>query len=94
MEARGEIMIPQVPLYPENFDSDDNLFLVHDSLRLRLLQDYSPGDATIYAEGDFLVVSRIPPTGQITLTEQCSDLENRAISFYYESFDPDTVEFS
>ena len=87
-------MIPQVPLYPENFDSDDNLFLVHDSLRLRLLQDYSPGDATIYAEGDFLVVSRIPPTGQITLTEQCSDLENRAISFYYESFDPDTVEFS
>jgi len=87
-------MIPEVPLYPESFDSDNNLYLVHDSLRLRLSVDYNPRDNVIYAEGDFLVVSRIPPTGQITLTEQCSDLKNRAISFYYESFDSETIVFS
>jgi PKD repeat protein len=87
-------MIPEVPLYPASFDSDDNLYLVHDSLRLRLLKDYSPGDTTIKAEGDLLIASRIPPTGQITLTEQCSDLKNRAISFYYKSFDFENIEFS
>ena len=86
--------VPTNPLYPESFDSDENLYLVHDSLRLRLLNDYNPGDKTIYAEGDLLIVSRIPPTGQITLTEQCSDLEQRAISFYYESFDVENIEFS
>lgn len=87
-------MIPQVPLYPEEFDSNDNLYVVHDSLRLRLAQDYNPGDTTIFAEGDFLIVSRIPPTGQITLTEQCSELENRALTFHYGSFDSEAISFS
>jgi PKD repeat protein len=87
-------MIPQVPLYPKNFDSDENLYLVHDSLRLRLLNDYNPGDTSIHAEGDPVVVSRIPPTGQITLTEQCSDLDKRALSFYYGNYDSTNNVFS
>ena len=86
--------LPTVPLYPDSFDSDTNLYVVHDSLRLKLLDDYNPGDSTIFATGDPVVVSRIPPTGQITLTEQCSDLKDRAISFYYTSFDATTIEFS
>lgn len=86
--------LPTAPLYPEEFDSDDNLYLVHDSLRLRLLNDYNPGDLTIVGEGDGVVIARMPPTGQITLTEQCSDLKLRAISFHYGSFDPDTATFS
>ena len=86
--------LPIVPLYPTNFDSDTNLYVVHDSLRLTLLNDYNPGDSKIYATGSPVVISRIPPTGQITLTEQCSDLKDRAISFYYTAFDPTTAEFS
>ena len=86
--------LPTVPLYPDDFDSDANLYVVHDSLRLRLLSDYTPGDTTIFATGDPVVISRIPPTGQITLTEQCSDLKDRAISFYYTSFDLDLIEFT
>lgn len=86
--------LPIVPLYPNNFDSDDNLYVVHDSLRLRLLQDYNPSDKTIYAEGDLLIASRIPSTGQITLTDQCSDIKKRAISFHYGSFDFETMSFS
>lgn len=92
--VRSSMTIPEVPLYPESFDSDDNLYLVHDSLRLRVFEDYSPGDKSIYAEGDPVTISRIPPTGQITLTEQCSDLDKRAISFYYASFDPTNVVFT
>ena len=86
--------LPLVPLYPSDFDGDENLYLVHDSLRLRLLQDYNPSDAKIYAFGDPVIVTRIPPSGQITLTEQCSDLEKRSISFHYESFDSTNVTFS
>ncbi len=69
--------------YPEEFDSDDNLFLVHDALRVKLLEDYNPEtDTSITVFGD---TSKFPPTGIITLTEQCSDIENRAVSFYYTS---------
>lgn len=86
--------IPTVPKYPEELDGDDNLYLVHDALHLRLAEDYSPGDTTIQAEGDFLVIARIPTTGCITLTEQCSDLQDRAITFEYGAFDAETVTFS
>lgn len=78
-------MIPNPSEYPNKFDTDDNLFLVHDSLRVRLLEDYNPGDKSILIEGEPEIISRFPPTGIITLTEQCSDIDKRAISLYYSS---------
>lgn len=86
--------LPTVPRYPNAFDGDDNLYLVHDALRLKLLDDYNPGDAKITVTGDAIVVARIPESGQITLTEQCSDLPDRAISFHYTAFDAEFMEFS
>jgi PKD repeat protein len=86
--------IPSTPLFPDDFDGDDNLYSVHDSLRLRLLRDYNPGDKSIQAEGDFLVIARIPPTGYITLTEQCSEVPDRAVTLRYGSFDSTTATFS
>jgi len=77
--------IPASSSYPEKMDDDDNLFLVHDSLRMKLSQDYRPGDTTIYVEGDPEVMAKFPATGIITLTEQCSDIDQRALSFYYSS---------
>ena len=78
-------MIPQSTKYPEFLDDDDNLFLVHDSLRVRLSEDYNPGDKSIKIEGNEEVIAKFPPTGIITLTEKCSDIDQRAISFYYGS---------
>jgi PKD repeat protein len=78
-------MIPNPSEYPNKFDTDDNLFLVHDSLRVRLLEDYNPGDKSISIEGEPEIISRFPSTGIITLTEQCSDIDKRAISLYYSS---------
>lgn len=80
-------MIPSKTNYPVEIDTDDNLFYVNDSLRVRLLEDYKIGDKSIHVEGDKSVIDKFPDTGLITLTEQCSDLEDRAISFYYSSFD-------
>lgn len=77
--------IPTNSNFPTAIDSDDNMFLVHDSLRVRLLRDYLPGDTQIFVYGDNEIISRFPPTGIITLTEQCSDAELRALSFYYGS---------
>lgn len=77
--------IPKVSNFPTALDSDQNLFLVRDALRARLMEDYNPGDASIFIEGDATVISRFPPTGLITLTEQCGDIDTRAISFYYNS---------
>jgi PKD repeat protein len=68
--------------YPSAFDNDANLFLVHDSLRVTLANDYNPGDTSITVNGD---ISNFPPVGVITLTEQCSDVDERAISFQYTS---------
>lgn len=79
--------IPTSSNYPDVFDTDNNLYLVHDSLRMRLAEDYNPGDTSISVEGDFLTVANWPATGIITLTERCSDLDKRAISFHYTSFD-------
>lgn len=77
--------IPASSSYPEKMDDDDNLFLVRDSLRMRLSEDYKKGDSTIYVEGEQIVMDKFPPTGIITLTEQCGDIDERALSFYYSS---------
>ena len=86
--------LPTSSDFPTSFDSDTNLFEVQDGLRLRLAEDYAVGDSTIQGEGDPYVIAAMPETGIITLTEQCSDLDKRAISFHYGSFDPLTVVFS
>jgi hypothetical protein len=78
-------MIPVGSNYPTKIDTDDNLFLVHDSLRVRLLYDYNPGDESITIEDVNDSMKHFPDTGIITLTEQCSDLDERAISLYYGS---------
>jgi len=78
-------MIPNPTNFPTELDTDENLFLVHDSLRVRLVNDYNPGDVSITVEGDSDTLSIFPPTGIITLTEQCSDIDKRAISFFYGS---------
>jgi len=67
--------------YPNQLDNDTNLYLVHDGLRVRLAEDYTPGDTVITVNKD--PRPTFPPTGIITLTEQCSSLENRALSFEY-----------
>lgn len=71
--------------FPQAFDSDSNLYLVHDALRLRLAEDYNPGDSAIVVQGDPSVFAKFPQTGIITLTEQCSDIQLRALSFNYTS---------
>lgn len=77
--------IPSSSIFPEAMDDDNNLFLVHDSLRVRLAEDYNPGDTFVEVEGDPDTMLKFPPTGIITLTEQCSDIDKRALSFYYSS---------
>lgn len=77
--------IPTSSLFPGAYDGDTNLFLVKDALRVRLLEDYNPGDTSVVVEGDPEIIARFPPTGIITLTEQCSDIDRRALSFYYAS---------
>jgi len=86
-------MIPTSSNYPDAFDTDENLFVVHDSLRLRLLEDYNPGDTSVTVEGDLEnVMSRFPATGLITLTEQCTDIDDRALSFFYNSRTTNTFD--
>jgi hypothetical protein len=70
-------MIPNPSDFPKNLDTDDNLFLVHDSLRVRLLEDYiaNSNQKSILIEGDETIISRFPTTGIITLTEQCSEID-------------------
>jgi len=79
--------IPNGSLYPDALDTDGTLFLVQDSMRLRLSEDYNPGDKSIQVEGDTATLIRWPQVGMITLTEQCSEVEDRAISFYYNGVD-------
>jgi len=67
--------------YPTSFDTNANLFLVHDNLRVRLAEDYDPGDDSITVDVD--PRPTFPPTGIITLTEQCSTVDKRAISLSY-----------
>lgn len=71
--------------YPKEIDSNENLYLVHDALRVKLVEDYLPGDTTIYISGDTSILLRFPENGIITLTEQVSNIDERAISFSYSS---------
>lgn len=71
--------------YPRAVDTDNELFLVHDSLRLTLAEDWNPGDNYCIVYENDEVMSRFPPTGTITLVEQCSDIKRRAVGFYYSS---------
>lgn len=86
--------IPTASNFPGALDDNENLFWVHDALRLRLVEDYAVGDSTLQVQGNSIVVAIIPPTGIITLTDQCSDLDKRAISFHYGSFNSATLVFS
>jgi len=85
-------MIPSGTTYPEVLDTDDNLFVVHDSLRAVLIEDYNPGDTSITVSADPGVMDRFPPTGIITLTEQCNEPEVRGTSFYYGSHTDTTFD--
>jgi len=78
-------MIPIGTNYPAAIDTNQSLFEVHDALRVRLAEDYNPGDTSITVFGDETIMRRFNSTGIITLTEQCSSPELRAISFYYGS---------
>lgn len=75
--------IPIASTYPTSIDTNQNLYQVQDSLRVRLIEDYNPGDTKITVFGDETIMRSFNSTGIITLTEQCSDTELRAISFYY-----------
>jgi len=84
--------IPSASDFPTAFDTNENLFLVHDSLRVKLVEDYNPGDTEITVLGDAGVMDRFPDTGVITLTEQCSEPSIRAISLHYDSKTDTTFE--
>ena len=56
-------------------------------MRLVLAEDYNPGDTKIYVTGNPAVLFMFPPTGLITLTEQCSDIGKRAITLSYNAVD-------
>jgi len=77
--------IPIASTYPVVLDSDTNLYAVHDALRVTLAEDYLPGQTSISVTGDVGMMGKFPPTGIITLTEQCSDVNLRALSFFYSS---------
>lgn len=77
--------IPNSIQFPNSFDNNDNLFLVRDSMRLVLAEDYMPGDTSITIIPGTDIMALFSDTGLITLTEQCSEAEERAISFYYGS---------
>lgn len=77
--------IPIASTYPQAIDTNQNLYHVRDSLRVRLVEDYNPGDTAITVFGEEAMMRAFNSTGIITLTEQCSDAELRAISFYYSN---------
>jgi len=77
--------IPSSSNYPGTLDNDANLYEVHDSARVKLSEDYKPGDKSITVTNDSLALANFPASGLITLTEQCSEPDKRAISFFYSS---------
>lgn len=77
--------------YPIAADTNTTLFNVKDSLNLFLAKDYNPGDTRIYVEQDATKMALYPTSGIITLTEQCSEPEYRAVSFHYAT--KNTTEF-
>ncbi len=84
--------VPTGGLYPEAFDTDANLLVAHDALRVVLVEDYNPGDTSITVDGDGATFARFPAAGIITLTEQCSDIGDRAVSFFYTSKGSNTFD--
>lgn len=75
--------IPTASNFPVELDTNQNLYQVNDALRVRLIEDYNPGDTIITVLGDEATMRLFDETGIITLTDQCNDPEYRAISFYY-----------
>lgn len=86
--------IPSTSLFPTGFDADENLYMVHDALRLQLSVDYNPGDTTISVQGDPAVLARWPQQGLLTMTEQCSDVALRALSCFYTGVDTVNNQFT
>ena len=80
--------------YPAELDTETNLYVVADALSIALAKDYNPGDDTIYVAADLNMMLRFPDSGIITLTENCSVPENRALSFYYSSKNNVTFSFT
>jgi PKD repeat protein len=76
--------IPTASNYPDVFDTETNLYVVHDSARVQLAEDYHPGDTSITVnDPQGIMFTLFPATGLITLTEQCNDPPLRALSFFY-----------
>lgn len=84
--------VPQASSFPTDLDTNENLYEVRDGLRVRLSEDYTPGDTSIIVVGDVNVIARFPDSGLITLTEQCSDIDERALSFHYASRSPSSFD--
>ena len=74
--------IPSIT-FPATYDTDATLYAVKDSAYLKLIQDYKVGDTQVLVENNPDKMALFPPSGIITLTEQCSDPEFRALSFHY-----------
>lgn len=85
--------IPSIT-YPTTLDTDDTLYSVKDSLYLTLSSDYNPGDTTIYVEANSAKMDLFPDTGIITLVEQCSEPEYRAVSLHYTAKDTQNFTFT
>ena len=69
--------------FPNTLDSDITLYQVADGLRVKLIEDYNVGDTIITVLGDETTMRLFSDTGIITLTDQCAEPEQRAISFSY-----------
>lgn len=78
-------MIPTASNYPNAFDTNTNLYEVHDELRVILAEDYKPGNKRIVIYDENNKMGLFPLSGIITLTEQTSDIDQRAISFHYDN---------
>lgn len=68
--------------YPLAFDDDRTLFVAQDDLQVPLGRDYQPGDGAVWADTD---ITAFPPSGIITLVDQCSDPKDRKVSLHYTS---------
>jgi len=82
--------------FPTKLDDATTLYDVKDTANIKLSKDfdYEKGDRVIYVENETYKMRLFPATGIITLTEQCSDPEYRAISFYYSSIDYSNFSFT
>lgn len=69
--------------YPENFDTDSNLFVARDNIKFTLAEDYHPGDLQIEITGNPDTWVLLPSVGIITLTDQCNEITAKGISFLY-----------